>query len=177
MLTKKCLCNHLPVANCGVFQHLAKWGIVHVLSCNQRILQSSGNGRALCFACKQRGLAIYCILCMCLSATSEPAAGSIPGSSQTMSTLYMYEWLTLPRLPGAAVEVMSDGRLWTWLSFREAFQYYGHNKAPATCALDGARTVEIQCEGKAVTLYRVQVGLTGYIPPRAAGAGRVAHAQ
>ena len=24
MLTKKFLCNHLPVANCGVFQHLAK---------------------------------------------------------------------------------------------------------------------------------------------------------
>ena len=82
-----------------------------------------------------------------------------------MSTLYVYEWLTLPRLPGAAVEVMSDGRLWAWLSCREAFQYYGHNTAAATCALDGVRTVEMQCEGKAVTLYRVQVGLLGYIPP------------
>ena len=102
---------------------------------------------------------------MNLSATSEPVAGSIPGSSQTMSTLYLYEWLTLPRLPGAAVEVMSDGRQWAWLSCREAFQYYGHNTAAATCALDGVRTVEVQCEGKAVTLYRVQVGLLGYIPP------------
>ena len=82
-----------------------------------------------------------------------------------MSTLYVYEWLTLPRLPGAAVEVMSDGRLWTWLSKKEAFQYYGNNEAVAACMLHGARTVEIECDGGVVTLYRVQVGLTRYPPP------------
>ena len=82
-----------------------------------------------------------------------------------MSSLYVYECLTLPRLPGAAVEVMSDGRLWTWLSCREAFQYYGNNEAAATCMLRGARTVEIECDGKKVTLYRMQVGLTLYPPP------------
>ena len=82
-----------------------------------------------------------------------------------MSTLYVYEGLTLARLPGAAVEVMSDGRLWTWLSKKEAFQYYGNNEAVAACMLHGARTVEIECDGGVVTLYRVQVGLTRYPPP------------